>query len=103
MIFHILSEISFPQAKLLKAKRNQAKEKALHNQLLTDSGLLEWELEEAKYKYQQMVPWKIDWDQIETANASFWIETGSESLNLRQNQPERLTGSILPQWVIQDL
>ena len=56
MIFHILSEISFPQAKLLKAKRNHAKEKALHNQLLTEAGLLEWELEEAKYKYQQMVP-----------------------------------------------
>ena len=78
MIFHILSEISFPQAKLLKAKRNHAKEKALHNQLLTEAGLLEWELEEAKYKYQQMVPWKIDWTQIEkplpTANAAFWRE-----------------------------
>ena len=47
------------------------KTKALHNQLLTEAGLLEWELEEAKYKYQQMVPWKIDWDHIGTANASF--------------------------------
>ena len=56
MIFHILSEISFPQAKLVKAKRKHAKTKALHNQLLTEAGLLEWELEEAKYKYQQMVP-----------------------------------------------
>ena len=56
MIFHILSEISFPQAKLVKAKRKHMKTKALHNQLLTEAGLLEWELEEAKYKYQQMVP-----------------------------------------------
>ena len=55
----------------MKAKRKHMKTKALHNQLLTEAGLLEWELEEAKYKYQQMVPWKIDWDQIETANASF--------------------------------
>jgi len=33
---------------------------------MTEAGLLEWEKEEAKYRYQQMASWKIDWTQIET-------------------------------------
>ena len=33
---------------------------------MTEAGLLEWEAEEAKFRYQQMVPWEIDWTKIET-------------------------------------
>jgi len=40
----------------------------LHEKTLsTEAGLLEWEKEEAKYRYQQMASWKIDWTQIEIA------------------------------------
>jgi len=33
---------------------------------MTEAGLLEWEKEEAKFRYQKMVSWKINWAQIET-------------------------------------
>ena len=36
----------------------------------------------AKYGYQQMASWKIDWAEIETpfpiANAAFWVKSESE-------------------------
>ena len=54
------------QAKVQKAQKKLKKTKLVHTQLMTEAGLLEWEVEEAKFRYQQMVPWKIDWAQIET-------------------------------------
>ena len=54
------------QAKVQKAKKKLKKTKLVNTQLMTKAGLLEWEAEEAKFRYQQMVPWEIDWDQIET-------------------------------------
>ena len=63
------------QAKVQKAKKKLKKTKLVNTQLMTKAGLLEWEAEEAKFRYQQMVPWKIDWTQIETplptTNAAF--------------------------------
>ena len=67
--------IKSPQAKVQKARKKLKKTKLMHNQLMTKAGLLEWEAEEAKFRCQQMTPWKIDWTQIEapfpTANAAF--------------------------------
>jgi len=60
------SEVKLLQAKLQKAKKKLKKTKVMHNQLMTESGLMEWEKEEAKYRYQQMTSWKINWAQIET-------------------------------------
>jgi len=69
------SEVRLLQAKVQKAKKKLKKTKLVNTQLMTKAGLLEWEAEEAKFRYQQMVPWKIDWTQIEkplpTANAAF--------------------------------
>ena len=58
--------IKSPQAKVQKAKKKLKKTKVMHNQLMTEAGLMEWEKEEAKYRYQQMTSWKINWAQIET-------------------------------------
>merc|ERR1711971_56046 len=60
------SEVKLLQAKPEKAKKKLKKTKLMHNQLMTEAGLLEWEKEEAKYRYQKMASWKIDWTQIET-------------------------------------